>query len=40
MKNDPDLIKLMKSRMMQPRDFCVLLALPAGFGLQVRKGFF
>jgi hypothetical protein len=39
MKNDPDLIKLLKSRMIQPRDFCVLLALPAGFSLQVKKGF-
>ena len=35
MKNDPDLINLLKSRMLQPRDFCVLLALPAGFSNQV-----
>jgi len=30
MKNDVELLTVLKCRMLQPRDYCVLLALPSG----------
>lgn len=36
MSEEAELLNLLKSRMLQPRDYCVLLATPVGMTPQVR----